>query len=87
MQLIITSNSKDLDETFIYTYLPNYIYKEFLLIVETSRLKEFDKFFNINSLEILTKALKNLLITKNGMHEYIFKVNKILKYNNVSISS
>ena len=87
MQLIIQSNSKDLDKEFIYVYLPDYIYKAFLLTVDETRLKEFDEFFDIDSLEILTKALKNLLITKNGMYEYIFKVNKVLKYDNVSISS
>lgn len=87
MQLIIQSNSKDLDKEFIYVYLPDYIYKAFLLTVDETRLKEFDEFFDIDSLKILIRALKNLLITKNGVYEYIFKVNKILKYNNVSISS
>ena len=87
MQLIIISNSRDLDETFIYKYLPIYFYKEFLSMVDETRLKEFDEFFDIDSFEILKKALKNLLITKNGMYEYIIKVNKILKYDDVSINS
>ena len=86
MQLIIRLNNRNnFDENFIYNYLPNYIYDQFLKSADISRLVEFDEFFDINSFDILKKAIRNLLITKNGNYEYIIKVNKVLKVDNVTI--
>lgn len=87
MQISIRSNVEDLDESFVYEYLPDYIYRLFITSVSPIRLREFNEFFEINSLEILDQALKKLLITKNGKYEYTIKIDKKLKYNNVSLES
>lgn len=84
MQIIIrVNNYEDFDESFVYNYIPQYIYDRFLKIVDIGRLAEFDKFFEINSFDILVKVLRNLLITKNGNYEYIIKINKLIKSDNV----
>lgn len=87
MQITIRADSRDLDPTFIYKYLPDYIYKTFIISVDLKRLKEYDEFFEIDSLVILTKALRNLLITRNGNYEYTIKINKMIKVDDVSIES
>ncbi|MBQ6627832.1 MAG: hypothetical protein IJH65_03275 [Methanobrevibacter sp.] len=87
MQLTIRTDSRDFKESFIYDYLPLYIYKMFLLTVDRTRLSEFDNFFNINSFSILSKALRNLLISKNGSYEYIISINKTLKEDGILLVS
>lgn len=85
MQIVIRSNRRDLDESFIFEYLPDYIYSIFISSVNTLRLREFNEFFDIDSLEILDTALKNLLITKNGNYIYTITINKNLKYEDISL--
>lgn len=79
MQIIIRNNTQNIDETFIYSYLPDYIYKLFINTVDKNRLTEFDEFFEIDSLSILERILKNLLILKTGNSVYTIKTNKNLK--------
>ena len=76
MQITIQVNKGIIEESFIYAYLPRYIYDWFVKSVDISRLAKFDEFFGINSFDILSKALRNLLITKNGNNEYTIKTDK-----------
>jgi len=79
MQLVIRNSTEDIDKTFFYSYIPNYIHKLFIDTVDKRRLKEFDEFFEIDSFNILNRLLKNLLVLKNGNTAYTIKVNKILR--------
>ena len=85
MQITIKNKSKIIIDEFIYTYLPNYIRELFSISVDNKRLSEFDKMFNIDSKMILFKALRNLLITKNGNNEFNIKINDIITVDNHNI--
>ena len=79
MQLTLSNNSGIPIDNFVYGYLKTYIYDLFVKSVSRLRLKAFDEEFEIDSYEILRKAMANLLITKNGNNQYIIKINNLLK--------
>lgn len=76
MQLTVISN--DNIDSFVYNYLTNYIPELFKKSVDKQRLELLNKEFKIDSFSILTKALNNLLVTKNG-NQYIIKINRNIK--------
>lgn len=82
MKLTITNNKENSIDNFIYGYLKDYIYDLFVEsvnIVSRLRLKAFDEEFEIDSYEILRKAMASLLITKNGNNQYIIQTNDLIK--------
>lgn len=84
IQLRKTSNDRSFD-IFVETYLPEYIYKEFINRFNPTRAQIFDRVFNMNSFSILQYALRHLLISKVRNDTYIIKINKSLRYNNVPV--
>jgi len=79
MQLTITNKTLDNIDNFVYQYLPRYINNIFEKSINKKRLQSFDKLYKINSYQILNRALKNLLITKNGNNQYNIKINNVIK--------
>lgn len=79
MQLTITNKTLDNIDSFVYQYLPRYINNIFEKGINKKRLQAFDKLYKINSYQILNRALKNLLITKNGNNQYNIKINNVIK--------
>lgn len=79
MQLTITNKTLDNIDNFVYQYLPRYINNIFEKSINKKRLQAFDKIYKINSYQILNRALKNLLITKNGNNQYNIKINNVIK--------
>ena len=79
MQLTITNKTLDNLDNFVYQYLPRYINNIFEKSINKKRLQAFDKLYKINSYQILNRALKNLLITKNGNNQYNIKINNVIK--------
>lgn len=79
MQLTITNKTLDNIDNFVYQYLPRYINNIFEKSINKKRLQAFDKLYKINSYQILNRALKNLLITKNGNNQYNIKINNVIK--------
>ena len=80
MQIQITINKDENIDAFVYGYLPNYIYNEFINRLNFKRLTLYNKEFNINSFNIMRYALKHLLITKVRNNTYLIKLDKSLKY-------
>lgn len=68
-------------ENFVRAYSRHFIYTTFLSRVNTNRLQPFDEEFDINSLNALKYALKNLLVTKQGENAFIIKFDNTLKYD------
>ena len=86
MQITIKNKSKNIViDKFIYTYIPKYIYDVFQQSVDLKVLKVFDEEFNIDSRLILLTALRNLLITKNGVDEFNIKINKTIRVGDKNI--
>lgn len=79
MKITLTNNKEKSIDYFIYGYLKDYIYDLFIKSVSLSRLKAFDDEFEIDSYEILRKAMASLLITKNGNNQYIIQTNNLIK--------
>lgn len=72
---------------FLYYYLPNYMYREFINRLNPEKLAIFDRAFKINSFNIIKYALKNLLVTKVRNDTYIVKINGNLVYGTRKVSS
>jgi len=81
MQLTVTNNFNYPIDNFIYNYLTKFIYDMFIDSVDKNRLEPFDEMFDIDSYSILSTALRNLLVTKNGTNEYNIKINNTIKVN------
>ena len=74
-------------DSFIYGYMPEYIYREFINRLNSERLALFDRAFDINSFDLLRYALKHLLITKVRSNTYLIQIDKTLTYKNKPIMS
>lgn len=85
MQIVITKN-KGLRQEFVYNYLPLYIEEVILQSCDKRRLQVLDKNLNINSYEILKFAFDHLYISETPS-EYILKIDKNLRWNNLNVSS
>ena len=82
MQIQIKVDADESLDSFIYQYLPDYIYRQFINRLDPRRLVLYDNSYNINSFDILRYALKHLLITKVRNDTYLIKLDKTLKYDN-----
>ena len=87
MQIEIKVKDNTGVDSFIFGYLPKYIYREFINRLSPERLALFDSYFKINSFELLKYTLKHLLITRVRDNTYIVKIDKTLTYKNKPIMS
>ena len=85
MQLII-HNKYLYAKSFIYKYLPKYIYNLAISSCDKKILDKFDKEFDINSLEVIKKSMGNLIVSEQW-DSYIIKTDKNLKYDRFNLDS
>jgi len=83
MKIIINSGGKNID-SFVYTYLPNYINKLFINTLDLNRLNSFNKELNLNSYNLINNLLKSLNISKINNTSYDISINKNIKINGKS---
>lgn len=83
---IIIYNKDSYSKSFIEKYLPSYIMSIFKRSYSKKKLEELDKEFNIDSLNIIKTALKNLKISEQT-NSYSIEINKNVKYKHQNIDS
>ena len=82
---IIIYNKDDYDREFI-EYIPSEILRLFNNSFSRKRLSEINKEFNIDSLNIIRFAIRNLSISEQS-NSYTISINKSLKFKNQPIDS
>ena len=86
MQITIKSFTDDTD-SFVYDYLPKYIYLNLINSLDTIKLKPFDEYFEFNIRYVILYAVRNLKITKESKRVYTISIDKNLKYKGYNVSS